>query len=93
MESNYGTYYDALEIPESVSQEEVSAAFRQLAMEYHPDRLAGMPHHLKRVRRDAEQKWHETQEAWSVLGDPAKRRRYDEALRAHRDQSRAASEP
>ena len=80
------TYYDVLEIPESASQAEVSKAKRRLALEYHPDRLEGLPEHLTKLRKDADEKWHEIQEAWQVLSDPAKRNQYDEALKKHRAQ-------
>ena len=84
MEDSFVTYYDVLEIPPSASQEEVSAAYRALARQYHPDRFASIPHHLSRIRRDAEAKWYEIQEAWSLLSDPAKRREYDKALEARK---------
>jgi DnaJ-class molecular chaperone len=94
VENNVGTYYDVLEIPQSASQEEVRAAFRLLIREYHRDALHGIPDHLKRVRRDAENNGHEIQEVWSVLGDPIKRRQYDEALKELREgPSQAASKP
>jgi hypothetical protein len=46
----------------------------KLAREYHPDRV---PEHLTKLRADAESMFKQVQEAWTVLGDPAKRRKYD----------------
>ncbi len=82
---DFSTYYDVLEIPETASQEDTVSAYRRLVKEYHPDKLVGMPDHLKKLRQDAEEKWREIQEAWSVIGDPTKRRQYDEALHTLRD--------
>lgn len=61
-------YYDALGISRSASAEEVQRAYRKLARQYHPD-----------VNRDpgAEERFKEIGEAYSVLSDPAARRRYD----------------
>lgn len=75
------TYYDVLEIPETASATEASAAYKRMVKEYHPDRLVDLPEHLTRLRKDAEEKWQEIQNAWDVLGDPVRRTQYDEALR------------
>jgi DnaJ-class molecular chaperone len=83
----------SISLLESASQEEMFAAYCQPMWEYRPDRLLGIPGRLKRFRKAAKEKWHEIQQAWSVLGDPDKRRQYDEALSALRCQSRSASEP
>ncbi|MGA3027199.1 MAG: TonB family protein [Bryobacteraceae bacterium] len=89
-----GTYYDVLEIPESASQEDALSAYRRLVKEYHPDRLVGMPDHLQKLRKDAEEKYLQIQQAWSVLGDPDKRRQYDNALKELREgPSQVASQP
>jgi hypothetical protein len=64
-----------------------------MVKEYHPDRLVGLPEHLTKLRKDAEEKWREIQDAWDVLGDPAKRAQYDEALRQLREQAAPASAP
>src|SRR5438552_7434533 len=83
----FRTYYEVLEVPESATAEELRSAFRTLALQYHPDRLVGIPEHLTEVRKLAEEKFREIQEAWATLGDPVKRNQYDEQLRALRRQS------
>ena len=59
-------YYLILGITEDASREDIRAAFRQRALELHPDR-SGME----------SGPFQEVQEAYSVLGDPERRRRYD----------------
>ncbi|MGH4026471.1 MAG: DnaJ domain-containing protein, partial [Pseudonocardiaceae bacterium] len=61
-------YYDALGVSRDASSEEVQQAFRKLARQYHPD-----------VNKDpaAEERFKEINEAYSVLSDPATRKRYD----------------
>ena len=64
-------YYLILGVTADASAEDIKAAFRQRAMELHPDRsrLASAP-------------FQDAQEAYSVLGDPERRRRYDRQHRA-----------
>lgn len=66
-------YYEILGVPRNASQEEIKAAFRRLARQYHPD-VNKSP--------DAEEKFKEINEAYGVLSDPEKRRRYDQFGRA-----------
>ena len=73
------SFYEVLEVAESASAEEIHSAYLRLAREYHPDRV---PEHLTKLRADAEEKFKQVQEAWTVLGDPAKRQRYDQRARA-----------
>jgi hypothetical protein len=68
------SWYEILEVAESASAEQIRSAYLRMAREYHPDRV---PEHLTKLRADAEDKFKQVQEAWAVLGDPAKRRRYD----------------
>jgi len=63
-------YYSILGVPEGASQEEIKHAFRKLAMEYHPDRNLGN-------EKWAEKKFKEINEAYAVLGDESRRRKYD----------------
>jgi len=72
------SWYDILEVSETASAEQIRSAYLRMAREYHPDRV---PEHLTKLRADAEGKFKQVQEAWTVLGDPAKRRRYDLAGR------------
>jgi molecular chaperone DnaJ/curved DNA-binding protein len=62
-------YYDILGVDEDASQKEIKKAYRTLAREYHPDRNPDKP--------NAEEKFKNIQEAYSVLSDQEKRRQYD----------------
>jgi|YelNatPaOPRAMG01_1025707.scaffolds.fasta_scaffold50425_3 DnaJ-class molecular chaperone len=61
-------YYQILGVDRNASQEEIKAAYRRLAMKYHPDRGGG---------KEAEEKFKEINEAYQVLSDPQKRAEYD----------------
>ena len=61
-------YYKILGLEKSASQEEIKKKYRKLAMKYHPDKNPG---------KDAENKFKEISEAYSVLGDAQKRNEYD----------------
>lgn len=62
-------YYEVLGISKSATPEEIKKAYRQLALKYHPDRNPD--------DKDAEEKFKEAAEAYSVLSDENKRARYD----------------
>jgi molecular chaperone DnaJ len=62
-------YYEVLGVARDASAEDVKRAYRKLALEHHPDRNPG--------DAAAEQRFKEAAEAYAVLGDPAKRERYD----------------
>lgn len=66
--SNKKDYYDVLGIPKSASKDDIKNAYRKLALQYHPDRnkAAG-----------SEEKFKEISEAYAVLSDDEKRKRYD----------------
>ena len=70
MPVRYKDYYESLGVPRGASDVEIKKAFRKLAREYHPD--------VAKNKKQAEEKFKEINEAYEVLGDPAKRKKYDE---------------
>ncbi len=62
-------YYDVLGVPKDADEKQVKKTYRKLAMQYHPDRNQAP---------DAEEKFKEISEAYGVLSDPEKRKRYDQ---------------
>ncbi len=68
MAVKYQDYYETLQVPRGASQEDIHAAYRKLARKYHPD---------INKSADAEEKFKRIGEAYEVLRDPEKRRRYD----------------
>ena len=62
-------YYDVIGVRREASEQEIKSAYRKLALEHHPDRNPG--------NQEAEERFKEAAEAYSVLGDPEKRGRYD----------------
>ena len=63
-------YYETLGVARGASAEEIKQAFRKLARLYHPD--------VAKNKVTGEAKFKQINEAYEVLGDPEKRRRYDE---------------
>lgn len=63
--------YSVLEVDRRASQEDVKKAYRRLARKYHPDANPG--------DGTAEERFKEVSQAYDVLGDPDKRRKYDRA--------------
>jgi curved DNA-binding protein len=66
----YKDYYAVLGVPRTASQAEIKKAFRKLARQHHPDAKPG--------DTVAERRFKEVNEANEVLGDPQKRKQYDE---------------
>lgn len=70
MAVGYKDYYQVLGVPKTASEKEIKAAYRKLARTWHPDANPDK-------QKEAEEKFKEIQEAYEVLGDPEKRRKYD----------------
>lgn len=70
MPVQYKDYYKILGVPRDASEADIKKAFRKLAREHHPD--------VAKNKKQAEEKFKEVNEAYEVLGDPAKRKKYDE---------------
>src|SRR5215213_7522357 len=74
-------YYEVLGIPRTASDKEVRSAYRKLARKYHPD--------LNPEDKTSEARFKEVSEAYEVLSDPDKRKKYDR-FGANRQQAEAA---
>lgn len=70
MPVQFRDYYETLGVSKTATEEEVRSAFRKLARKYHPD--------VAKDKKAAEEKFKEINEAYEVLGDPEKRKKYDQ---------------
>ena len=70
MATSQRDYYEILGVARTASEGEIKKAFRSLARQHHPD--------LKPGDRAAEKRFKDVNEAYEVLGDPEKRKLYDE---------------
>lgn len=77
MSVEFKDYYDILGVPRDADEAAIKKAFRRLARQHHPD--------VAKDKAGSEAKFKEINEAYEVLGDPEKRKRYD-ALGAHWNQ-------
>ncbi len=70
-------YYEVIGVERNASEDEIKKAFRKLARQYHPDVNPG--------DKEAEEKFKEINEAYEILSDKEKRRRYDQFGHAGND--------
>ena len=70
MPVEFKDYYATLGVPRDASDVDIKKAFRKLARQYHPD--------VAKDKKTAEEKFKEINEAYEVLGDPQKRKKYDQ---------------
>src|ERR1041384_2930534 len=69
MAVEFKDYYRSLGVPKTATEDEIRKAFRKLARKYHPD--------VAKNKAEAEEKFKEINEAYEVLSDPEKRKKYD----------------
>jgi DnaJ-class molecular chaperone len=67
---DFKDYYSTLGVAKTATDKEIKQAYRKLARKHHPDVNPG--------DKTAESRFKELNEAYEVLGDPAKRKKYDE---------------
>jgi molecular chaperone DnaJ len=68
MSTNKRDYYEVLSVQKNASKDEIKNSYRRLALQYHPDRNKAP---------EAEEKFKEISEAYAVLSDDDKRKKYD----------------
>src|SRR5260370_31381402 len=67
---DFKDYYSTLGVAKTSTEKEIKQAYRKLARKHHPDVNPG--------DKSAETRFKEINEAYEVLGDPAKRKKYDD---------------
>lgn len=70
MAVQFRDYYETLGVSKTATDDEIKSAFRKLARKHHPD--------VAKDKKTAEEKFKQINEAYEVLSDPEKRRKYDQ---------------
>src|SRR5258707_13684042 len=70
MAVQFRDYYETLGVSKTATEDEIRSAFRKLARKYHPD--------VAKDKKAAEEKFKQINEAYEVLNDPEKRKKYDQ---------------
>src|SRR5947208_7218949 len=70
MPVQFRDYYETLGVPKTATEDEIRTAFRKLARKHHPD--------VAKDKKVAEEKFKEINEAYEVLSDSEKRKKYDQ---------------
>jgi len=78
-------YYKILGVDRNATEEEIKKAYRRLARQYHPD--------MNKGNKEAEERFKEINEAYQVLSDPEKRRKYDQLSDSWRAWQQAGFNP
>src|SRR6266496_1317509 len=73
MAVKFRDYYEVLGVPRGASAKEIKDAYRKLARQYHPDMQTNAS-----KKKASEEKFKEINEAYEVLGDTEKRKKYDQ---------------
>lgn len=82
---DYKDYYQILGVARNADEKEIKRSFRKLAQQYHPDKNPG--------DAEAERKFKEINEAYTVLGDADKRKKYDRFGSQWEQYTRAGGRP
>ena len=82
---DFESYYDILGVNEKASFEEIKKAYKELVLKYHPDRVNPYLREGLEIKEEiekyTEEKFKRVQEAYEVLSDPEKRKKYDGELK------------
>jgi curved DNA-binding protein len=70
MPVEFRDYYETLGVSKTATEDEIRTAFRKLARKYHPD--------VAKDKKASEEKFKQINEAYEVLSDPEKRKKYDQ---------------
>jgi curved DNA-binding protein len=81
----YKDYYKTLGVERNAAEKDIKRAYRKLAVQYHPDKNPGDAR--------AEERFKEINEAYEVLGDPAKRAKYDQLGSSYQEWERRGGAP